>query len=73
LPLASRLFSPPPHDSSSPRSIYRDLNGGRAPPPAHRGLIGTCSAAVVLTLTLPLEVVRRRLQVQVRCCNCRYC
>jgi solute carrier family 25 phosphate transporter 23/24/25/41 len=44
--------------------IYRDLNGGRTPPPAHRGLIGTCSAAVVLTLTLPLEVVRRRLQVQ---------
>lgn len=53
-----------------PRSIYRDLNGGRAPPPAHRGLIGTCSAAVVLTLTLPLEVVRRRLQVQVRTTRC---
>lgn len=54
------------HPASPPCSIYRDLNGGAVPPPHLRGLIGTCSAACVLTLTLPLEVVRRRLQVQVR-------
>ncbi|EFN58647.1 hypothetical protein CHLNCDRAFT_11132, partial [Chlorella variabilis] len=39
--------------------------GGGVPAPPHvRGLIGACSAACVLTLTMPLEVVRRRLQVQ---------
>ncbi|KAL4457412.1 hypothetical protein ABPG75_012277 [Micractinium tetrahymenae] len=37
---------------------------GSAPPPHLRGVIGACSAACVVTLTMPLEVVRRRLQVQ---------
>lgn len=46
--------------------LYRDLSGGVPAPPHVRGLIGACSAACVLTLTMPLEVVRRRLQVQVR-------
>lgn len=44
--------------------IYRDSHGGAAPPPHLRGVIGACSAACVMTLTLPLEVVRRRLQIQ---------
>jgi hypothetical protein len=42
------------------------MNGGASPPPHLRGVIGTCSASFVLTMTMPLEVVRRRLQVQVR-------
>jgi solute carrier family 25 phosphate transporter 23/24/25/41 len=46
--------------------VYRDLSGGKHAPPHIRGLIGACSASCVLTLTMPLEVVRRRLQVQVR-------
>ena len=45
---------------------YKDANGGVAAPPSVRGVIGALSAATVLTVTMPLEVVRRRLQVQVR-------
>lgn len=44
--------------------VYRDFHGGASPPPHLRGVIGSCSAACVVTLTMPLEVVRRRLQVQ---------
>ena len=45
---------------------YRDRHGSRPTPPHLRGCIGAASAACVLTLTMPLEVVRRRLQAQVR-------
>lgn len=37
---------------------------GRAPTPATRGAIGAASALCTLTATMPLEVVRRRLQLQ---------
>eukprot|EP00887_Chlorella_sp_A99_P002895 scaffold6.g2895.t1 len=38
--------------------------GGRPPPPAARGALGAAAAAAALTATMPLEVARRRLQVQ---------
>lgn len=46
-------------------SAYNELHGGQPAPPAVRGLLGSLSAACTLTLTMPMEVVRRRLQVQV--------
>lgn len=44
--------------------VYKDMNNGVAAPPSFKGLIGAMSAACVMTFTMPLEVVRRRLQVQ---------
>lgn len=45
--------------------IYKDrFNNGHTAPPGVRGILGAMSASVVITLTMPLEVVRRRLQVQ---------
>jgi solute carrier family 25 (mitochondrial phosphate transporter), member 23/24/25/41 len=45
--------------------IYKDrFNNGRTAPPEVRGVLGAMSASVVITMTMPLEVVRRRLQVQ---------
>lgn len=45
--------------------IYKDrFNNGRTAPPGVRGVLGAMSASVVITMTMPLEVVRRRLQVQ---------
>lgn len=42
---------------------YQDAHGG-PPPTGARGLIGAMAAAGTMSLTLPLEVVRRRLMVQ---------
>lgn len=43
---------------------WRDANNCEPAPPSVRGVIGAMSAAFTMTLTMPLEVVRRRLQVQ---------
>lgn len=42
---------------------YRNANDGQSPGPRERGFIGGFSALAVMTATLPLEVVLRRLQV----------
>lgn len=44
------------------QSLYRDSHGGDAPSPRARGLLGGCSALVVLTCSMPVETVLRRLQ-----------
>uniref|UniRef100_A0A1D2A5A8 Mitochondrial substrate carrier family protein B n=2 Tax=Auxenochlorella protothecoides TaxID=3075 RepID=A0A1D2A5A8_AUXPR len=43
--------------------LWRKLQGSDASPQV-RGLLGAASAATVMTLTMPMEVVRRRLQAQ---------
>eukprot|EP00873_Tetraselmis_striata_P023499 jgi/Tetstr1/443763/TSEL_031751.t1 len=47
--------------------LYRELNGGRSPSPVEKGIIGALAASATLTLIMPLEVVRRRLQIQGSC------
>lgn len=46
------------------QSIFRGLNDGQSPGPQQRGIIGGISALVILTATMPIEVVLRRLQVR---------
>lgn len=43
--------------------LYKDVTGTSAPATT-RGLLGAMSASVVVTITMPMEVVRRRLQLQ---------
>ena len=45
------------------QSLFRDLHEGRSPSPRERGFIGGFSAMLVMSTTLPLETVLRRLQV----------
>ena len=45
------------------QTFYRNAHDGRSPGPRDRGFIGAFSALCVMTATLPLEVVLRRLQV----------
>ena len=45
------------------QSIFRDLNDGQSPNPRQRGFIGGISALAIMTATMPLETILRRLQV----------
>lgn len=64
--IAETLDSKPPAPAPAPPCrLYKDWNGGSAAAPSIRGVIGALSASCTMTLTMPLEVVRRRLQVQV--------
>jgi hypothetical protein len=42
---------------------------GHRPTPAQKGVIGAASAFVVMTCTMPLELIQRRMQV----CTCTLC
>ena len=46
------------------QSVFRELNDGQSPSPQQRGFIGGISALAIMTATMPLEVVLRRLQVR---------
>lgn len=61
-PRAATLPRPPPPARRC--RLWRKLQGSDASPQV-RGLLGAASAATVMTLTMPMEVVRRRLQAQV--------
>ena len=45
------------------QGLFRDLHEGRSPSPRERGFIGGFSAMLVMSTTMPLETVLRRLQV----------
>ena len=46
------------------QSIFRELNDGQSPSPQQRGFIGGISALAIMTATMPIEVVLRRLQAR---------
>ncbi|KAK9813123.1 hypothetical protein WJX72_009417 [[Myrmecia] bisecta] len=46
------------------QTLYRRCHNGKSPSPQERGLIGACTAVVVMSVTMPFEVIMRRLQVQ---------
>ena len=45
------------------QTIFKELSDGQSPTPQQRGFIGGFSALLVMTATMPAEVVLRRLQV----------
>ncbi|KAK9838222.1 hypothetical protein WJX84_010632 [Apatococcus fuscideae] len=46
------------------QEIFRNRHNGRSPSPAQKAGIGALTAVFVMTSTMPIEVVMRRLQVQ---------